>query len=155
MTDKPTAVYEILDGDQVIYVGSGVNPSVRFADHRAKGKLPDGAALRIVRWYDTRKEARQAETKSIAEKSPRLNFVGRTDMTKKTGLVVAWKAELERVHTERARRKKAAIDAVEREINEHVAAHMPKDAGPWKVETWERGEYVVKTESGQVFRIPQ
>lgn len=67
-------MYELLLDGKVVYVGITVQPDQRLKEHQAD--KPNGADLtmRIVRWFECRKEAEHAERNRIKQLEPELNI---------------------------------------------------------------------------------
>jgi len=69
----PHCVYALIEDGRVVYVGCSLNPERRFAQHKAKGKCSKTAEMRIIRWYDGPRKARNAEAFYIRKLWPERN----------------------------------------------------------------------------------
>jgi hypothetical protein len=67
------AVYEIIEDGKPVYVGAAVNPARRLRYHKAKGKVAPEAAVRVVRWFASRRAALSFEAKHIFRTRPPRN----------------------------------------------------------------------------------
>ena len=70
---KPTALYDIFVDDELVYVGMTTSPKTRMVSHYNRGVVPRRAKLKVVRWFDDRKEAFDAERARIRELLPKRN----------------------------------------------------------------------------------
>lgn len=73
-TGRRTALYWIHGyADELIYVGIGFSPIVRWASHERKSWWNEVTRVR-VEWFDARDDARAAELCAIATHRPRYNI---------------------------------------------------------------------------------
>lgn len=73
---RKTALYKIVEGDEVLYVGITTNPATRFQNHRVAGIAPRGSELVVVRWYADRTAALRAEHRLMMKLRPPFNVAG-------------------------------------------------------------------------------
>lgn len=67
-------VYRHYDGDeQLLYVGSTIDPDVRQATHRRGSPFADFVEITIVTWYADKRSALDAERAAIETESPVFN----------------------------------------------------------------------------------
>jgi predicted GIY-YIG superfamily endonuclease len=66
-------VYDVMHNGKLIYVGMSKTPDKRLSWHKSRGNVPRDAVVRVVAWYDSRRDALYAEAVRIAEKKPPLN----------------------------------------------------------------------------------
>lgn len=71
------AVYDIIAGDEVLYVGAAAVPRRRAVQHRISGKLIPGLQLRVYEWCRCRADALLLEGKRIKELKPIMNGYGK------------------------------------------------------------------------------
>lgn len=71
------AVYDIIAGDEVLYVGAAAVPRRRAVQHRISGKLMPGLQLRVFEWCPCRADALRLERKRIKELRPIMNGHGK------------------------------------------------------------------------------
>jgi predicted GIY-YIG superfamily endonuclease len=74
----PFYLYDLVIGRRIVYVGLTLNPKKRESQHRQRKWAP-GFRMRIVAEFPDMFTAIAAEDARIAEKSPRLNTLGRRD----------------------------------------------------------------------------
>lgn len=67
------AVYDLLLDGKLYYVGASGNPEKRFETHKYAGLMPRRITLRVVAWYDTKREALAAERRRIKRMKPPAN----------------------------------------------------------------------------------
>ena len=71
------AVYDIVAGEEVLYVGAAAVPRRRAVQHRIAGKLMPGLQLRVFKWCRCRKEALRLERRRIKALAPIMNGHGK------------------------------------------------------------------------------
>lgn len=71
------AVYDIIAGDEVLYVGAAAVPRRRAVQHRIRGRLMPGLQLRVFEWCRCRADALRLEGKRIKELRPIMNGCGK------------------------------------------------------------------------------
>jgi len=77
LDEIPVALYRFFDADnELLYVGITINPSARFAKHRAVAAWWSAADHKTITWFDTREDAVKAELAAIRSESPRYNLAG-------------------------------------------------------------------------------
>lgn len=69
------AVYDLLLDGKLYYVGTSGNPEKRFETHKYAGLMPRRITLRVVKWYDTKREALDAERRRIKQMNPPANEI--------------------------------------------------------------------------------
>lgn len=68
------ALYDVVDGGDVVYVGVSTVPRGRMHDHYVLRRIPRTATQHILRWYDNRDEAELAEYERIRLLCPKFNI---------------------------------------------------------------------------------
>lgn len=70
------AVYRLYSGDDLLYIGSTVNPSQRWSHHKAvKAWWPDVSTYSLA-WWPSAEDAYTEEYKAIRAEQPRYNQLG-------------------------------------------------------------------------------
>lgn len=87
--DIPVAVYRMYSAQgELLYVGQSALPQNRLMQHRLGADWVREVATITVAWFDSRKDATEAEMAAIKFEGPRFNlehFMPRRDMPPKTG----------------------------------------------------------------------
>ena len=93
LSRRRTAVYKILDGEEIIYIGASVDPMNRFQSHIRLGRIQPEHKCRIISWHDVRADALKEEIDLINKLSPRLNKTGSKGFSART---LKWDKDLAR-----------------------------------------------------------
>lgn len=72
-------MYRFYDGDgDLLYVGISVRPWARWKQHKGQKDWAEDVATSTIEWFDTRKDALDAERAAIVAEEPRYNIVHNT-----------------------------------------------------------------------------
>lgn len=131
MKQTRCAVYDVILGGEIVYVGSAPDPADRMSNHRAGWGFMREATVAVAQWHDTRPAARKAEAERIRTLAPPFNIIFHPDYKKNkaahTAVVRARKMALEQAFWDRERaRWGVAVADVEQHLKSEIQA-MSRD----------------------------
>lgn len=94
---KAIALYEIYEGDEVVYVGITTRPAERLSTHRTAFCLSKSSRMVIVEWIPCKAFATRVETARIRTLKPKYNIRDNPDgMDQYSRRQTAWRSMAER-----------------------------------------------------------
>jgi hypothetical protein len=89
MKQTRCAVYDVILGGEIVYVGSAPDPADRMSCHRGGWGFMREAHVVVCQWHETRPAARTAEAERIRTLAPPFNIIFHPDYKKDKAAHVA------------------------------------------------------------------